>query len=87
MQAGFPSAREGVFMQAELIQETTRPYSPELLQEQRLMLQRVLEEGERRIHRACERAEALGIIDAQGNLLRTELPADMRPEADRDFGG
>jgi hypothetical protein len=37
----------------------------------------------------AERAEmiAKGIIDARGNLLKTELPEDMREDVDRDFGG
>jgi hypothetical protein len=36
-----------------------------------------------------ERAEMIrkGIIDGHGNLLKTELPEDMRKDADRDFGG
>lgn len=36
-----------------------------------------------------ERAEMMskGIIDERGNLLKTELPEDMRKDADRDFGG
>jgi hypothetical protein len=28
-----------------------------------------------------------GIIDERGNLLITELPEDMREDAERDFGG
>ena len=37
----------------------------------------------------AERAEMIskGIIDERGNLLKTELPEDMRKDADRDFGG
>ena len=36
-----------------------------------------------------ERADMIrkGIIDEHGNLLNTELPEDMRKDADRDFGG
>jgi len=36
-----------------------------------------------------ERAEMIrkDIIDERGNLLKTELPEDMRKDADRDFGG
>jgi hypothetical protein len=36
-----------------------------------------------------ERVEMIrkGIIDEHGNLLKTELPEDMRKDADRDFGG
>jgi hypothetical protein len=29
----------------------------------------------------------MGIIDKEGSLLMKELPADMQPGADRDFGG
>ncbi len=28
-----------------------------------------------------------GVIDAHGNRIRTDLPADMVAESDRDFGG
>jgi hypothetical protein len=28
-----------------------------------------------------------GLLDSQGNLLVRELPADMKEDADRDFGG
>jgi hypothetical protein len=28
-----------------------------------------------------------GIIDERGNLLMTDLPEDMREDADTDFGG
>jgi hypothetical protein len=36
-----------------------------------------------------ERAEMIrkGIIDIRGNLLKTDLPEDMRKDANRDFGG
>jgi len=36
-----------------------------------------------------ERAEMIskGIVDERGNLLKTELPEDMRTDANRDFGG
>ena len=36
-----------------------------------------------------ERAEMIrkGIIDEDGNLLKTEIPEDMLKDADRDFGG
>jgi hypothetical protein len=47
----------------------------------------VREEGAKRIRRSVERAIAMGIIDKDGNLLKKELPADMLPGADRDFGG
>ncbi|MFZ1085079.1 MAG: hypothetical protein WAN35_08955 [Terracidiphilus sp.] len=64
-----------------------KTYSPEFLAEQAVIDKRVREEGARRIRRSVERAIAMGIIDKDGNLLRTELPADMQPGADRDFGG
>jgi hypothetical protein len=28
-----------------------------------------------------------GLLDSQGNPLLTELPADMKEDVDRDFGG
>ena len=64
-----------------------RTYSPEYLAEHRARMERVLEEGGKRIRRSCERAIALGIIDKEGNRIKKELPADMQPGADRDFGG
>ena len=36
---------------------------------------------------AVRRLQELGIIDSQGNRLRTDLPADMQEGSDRDFGG
>ncbi len=64
-----------------------RKYSPEYLAEQEEVMARVREEGAKRIRRSVERAVAMGIIDKDGNLLKKELPADMQPGADRDFGG
>lgn len=64
-----------------------RTYSPEYLAEHRALMARVLEEGGKRIRRSVERAIAMGIIDKDGNRLKKELPADMQPGADRDFGG
>jgi hypothetical protein len=64
-----------------------KTYSPEYLAEHQAIMARVREEGAKRIRRSCERAVALGIIDKDGNLLKEELPADMLPGADRDFGG
>ena len=64
-----------------------KTYSPEFLAEHRALMARVLEEGGKRIRRSVERLEALGIIDKDGNRLKKELPADMQPGADRDFGG
>ena len=64
-----------------------RTYPPEFLAEQAAIEKRVREEGAKRIRRSVERAIAMGIIDKDGNRLKKELPADMRPGADRDFGG
>ena len=64
-----------------------KTYSPEFLAEQAAIDKRVREEGAKRIRRSVERAIAMGIIDKDGNLLKKELPADMQPGADRDFGG
>jgi hypothetical protein len=64
-----------------------KQYSPEYLAEHRVLMARVLEEGGKRIRRSVERLEALGIIDKDGKRLKKELPADMLPGADRDFGG
>jgi hypothetical protein len=36
---------------------------------------------------AVRRLQELGIIDAQGKRIRTDLPDDMREGSDRDFGG
>ena len=62
-------------------------YFPEFLAEHEAVMARVREEGAKRIRRSVERAIAMGIIDKDGNLLKKELPADMQPGADRDFGG
>lgn len=64
-----------------------RTYSPEFLAEQEAIEKRVREEGAKRIRQSVERLIALGIVDKDGNRLKKELPADMLPGADRDFGG
>ena len=64
-----------------------KTYSPEYLAEHEAVMARVREEGARRIRRSVERLIALGIVDKDGNRLKKELPADMQPGADRDFGG
>jgi hypothetical protein len=64
-----------------------RTFSPEFLAGQEAIDKRVREEGARRIRRSCERLSALGIVDKDGNRIKKELPADMQPGADRDFGG
>jgi hypothetical protein len=65
----------------------SKTYSAEYLAEQEELEKRLLEEGAKRIRRSCERAIAMGIIDKDGNLLKKELPPDMLPGEDRDFGG
>jgi len=50
-------------------------------------MKRVMAEGKIRLHSELARLRALGIIDEQGNLLKKDLPPDMQPGADRDFGG
>jgi hypothetical protein len=64
-----------------------KPFSPEYLAEREAIMARVREEGAKRIRRSCERLEAMGIIDKDGNRLKKDLPPDMLPDADRDFGG
>ena len=64
-----------------------KTYSVEFLAEQEAIDQRVREEGAKRIRRSVEKLIALGIVDKDGNRLKKELPADMQPGADRDFGG
>ena len=64
-----------------------KTYPPEFLAEQEAIDKRVREEGAKRIRRSVERLIALGIVDRDGNRLKRELPADMLPGADRDFGG
>lgn len=56
-------------------------------QEEEPIERRVLEEGAKRIRRSCERLIAMGFYDQDGNRIQKELPADMQPGADRDFGG
>jgi hypothetical protein len=67
--------------------EVKKTYAPEFLAEHEAVMARVREEGAKRIRRSVERAIAMGIIDKDGNRLKKDLPADMQPGADRDFGG
>lgn len=46
-----------------------------------------LEAAGRNARAAADEAVRLGITDEFGNLLKHELPEDMREGADRDFGG
>jgi hypothetical protein len=43
---------------------------------------RVMELASSRIQAARMRLERLGVIDATGKLVSSELPPDMRPESD-----
>ena len=47
----------------------------------------VIAEGDKRLHAQVQEAIRMGIIDEYGNLLKHELPEDMREDAERDFGG
>jgi hypothetical protein len=40
-----------------------------------------------RVKAAAEELERLGIADAAGKRVHTDLPTDMRDGVDRDFGG
>jgi hypothetical protein len=64
-----------------------RTYSPEYLAEHEAVMARVREEGAKRIRRSVDKLIAMGFYDKDGNRLKKELPADMQPGADRDFGG
>ena len=47
----------------------------------------LLEGAAERIHAAVRELKDPGIVDDEGNRVRTDLPEDMREGADRDFGG
>ena len=47
----------------------------------------VLEAGNKIYEAQRQESIRLGIIDEKGNLLKTELPEDMREDAGMDFGG
>jgi len=64
-----------------------KTYSSEYLAKHEAVMARVREEGAKRIRRSVERLIALGFYDKDGNRLKNELPADMQPGSDRDFGG
>jgi hypothetical protein len=40
-----------------------------------------------RVREAAAELERLGIANPDGTRIRTDLPEDMRSDADRDFGG
>jgi hypothetical protein len=77
----------GLSPQAAKAVYVKKTYSPEYLAEHRALMDQVLEEGGKRIRRSVDRLIAMGIVDKDGNRLKKELPADMRPGADREFGG
>jgi hypothetical protein len=45
------------------------------------------QKGGERAKAAFQRLRDLGIMDEHGELLVKDLPADMLPGAERDFGG
>jgi hypothetical protein len=47
----------------------------------------VITAGLARVRSEGDELRRKGILDAQGNVLLKELPADMKEGADRDFGG
>jgi hypothetical protein len=50
-------------------------------------LEQVMDEGMRRVRAEGAELRAKGLMDADGKLLVTELPPDMREGSERDFGG
>ncbi len=46
-----------------------------------------LEAAGARVRAAADELERLGIANSRGELLRHDLPEDMRESKDRDFGG
>ncbi len=51
------------------------------------LMSHVLAEGDKIYRKQRKEAIRLGIIDEKGNLLKRELPEDMREDAGTDFGG
>jgi hypothetical protein len=47
----------------------------------------VITAGLERVRAEGDELRRRGVLDAQGNVLLKELPADMKEGADRDFGG
>jgi hypothetical protein len=56
-------------------------------EERKRFLAALQEEGGRRAKEAVEKLQALGILDENGKVIPSDLPEDMRPNAERDFGG
>lgn len=50
-------------------------------------MKKVIAEGDKRLHAQVREAIRLGIIDERGNLLKHDLPEDMREDSECDFGG
>jgi hypothetical protein len=46
-----------------------------------------LKTARERVKAAAEELERLGIADASGKRIRSDLPKDMREGTERDFGG
>lgn len=68
-------------------QTLTKQQREEDALERRRIVQQILEDGPARLEAELSRLRALGVIDEAGNRISTELPADMMPGAERDFGG
>jgi hypothetical protein len=47
----------------------------------------IITAGLERVRAERDELRRRGILDSEGELLVTELPADMQEGADRDFGG
>jgi hypothetical protein len=47
----------------------------------------IITAGLERVRAEGDELRRRGILDSEGKLLVTELPADMQEGADRDFGG
>lgn len=47
----------------------------------------VLTGGIERVRAEGDELRRRGLIDGHGNLLLNELPADMKEDSERDFGG
>jgi hypothetical protein len=50
-------------------------------------LDQVMDEGMRRVRAEGAELRSGGLMNADGKLLVTELPPDMREGSERDFGG
>ena len=46
-----------------------------------------LSAAQARVKSVAQALQAKGIVDTEGRRMRQDLPADMNPELDRDFGG